>query len=488
MKTSGLMAVAALLFAQSFLAHGQSAPAELEFNFETKRFTDSDKLKNLKRGDWYCLKITNINMNLYKISADKSDSIIKSDLKTPGFDLFNVDVLTKIAGGLSSFGTSASLLINNAMDARDMNLVIESDFLDAAKFSSEILPGANGDIIKTRMNEEKKVIEGFLDRLTAIKTEIDGINYNVAKYLLASKVESNTSANYTTLQNSKFDFAAALTKIEDLRKRIRDAIDESGKKKSDYMAFYENNKAKIDGDPSYKENDGKIKDAYSAINKSGEEAMASISADKANQLLSAIVLQDNNKAFTYTSFPQQFNGDAGSLKITIAPRSEDLKLQTYSTEIKFPKASVNYAGLGLSFYGSGLFDEAYSVKITKVDTIVYDSLVSEDPEQMEFGTAIILRYGWKLGQRSPVGLHLSFGPALSLTNKVKARIVFGGGVALGTRNMLVLDGGLIGGYVDRLSKAYENYKTENYFEKPTQATVPVLKTSWFISLGYMYRF
>lgn len=464
----------------SQMAQGQT---EMEFDFEKKKFADPSKFDNLKRGDFYKLKITNINMNLYKISVDKSDSVIKSDLKTPDFGMFNIDALVKLAAGLSPFGGIAAAFDNEI----SRTLKSRNDYMQAIELPEDLV-STPANPIADQMNKEKEQIQDFSARLTTIKAEIDAINFDVAKYLLASKIELKSSANTTALGNGSFNFSNALLRIEKVRSDIKALQTEASRKKNDYDKFYEANKKKIDADKDYKENDGKIKDAYAAVIKSCEEALVSTNAEKANQLLSLIVLQDNNASFEYNSIPMQFNGDAGSLKITISPRSDDFKLQTYKTELKFPKPLLTYVGIGMSFYLSGLYDNAYSIKTLKIDSLTTHALVEENVTKNEIGTAFILRYGRKFDENTPVGVHVSFGPALSISNKVKARVVLGGGISFGKKHMIVIDGGFIGGYVDRLSKAYNNYATEFYSEKPEQTTVSVLKASGFASIGYMYRF
>ena len=460
-------------------------PTDITLDFSTKTFVNPHALDNLKQGNWYRLIIKHINLNLYKITFDKTDSILKPNISTPDFTPFNLDNLTKLVGSLGSPTTLASML-------RD-SLSLKQYFANTTTKSSEDLLKAREynllleqlEQIKERMDQEKLNLQKETIKLSDEKKAIDELYLKFYQYQLLSKTETDQTSDYIALMQTSFNFAEVLKEIGDIRQDLNTLQKEAAAKADEYNNFSDNKKKEIEEAPSLKENDKKIKNSYSTTLSIVDKLSDNINADKVNQFLSAIVLQDNNKDFTYTSTPQQLNGDIGILHLTVEPRG-DISLQKYITEIHFPKPQLFYIGVGASLYYSGLYDEAYSAKTNENGTDTTYSLVNEDPKKNEFGMAILLRYGWKFDDKSTIGAHFTFGPAISISNKIKPRIVIGGGFSIGNENMLVIDAGLIGGYAERLSKAF--ILNQSYQDKPTQPTVSVLKTSWFISLGYLYRF
>jgi hypothetical protein len=479
-----------LLMIGTLSTKGQTIKANIEFNFETKTFTHVEDLDQLKRGDWFRLTITSLNLNLYKVSIERQDSVIRSDIKALDFGAFNLDALTKLVGGVSSFATSAASAFPVAESIRGLNAI--SLLKDAKDFETATSkkPDEKEVQIKKRFNDEKKLLDGYLNNLKETKNNIEQLNLEVEKYNLRSNVEFVDSPAYAAIEVPRtFDFASAFTRIENARASLASLKAEVLQKNALYATFSEDNKSDIER-LNLKPGDQTIKDAYSELLKVIDAALGSINSEKVGQLLTPLIFQSNNDGFKYVSAPLKFNGDYGLLKLTIAPWKEDLKLQTYTTQIAFHKDALSYFGIGVSFYFSGLFDESYSVKATKVytttDTSISYHLINENPTELEFGTAVLLRYGTKVFCLPSFGFHIAFGPAISLTNKIKPRVALTGGISFGKTNMLVIDGGLIVGYTDKLSKAFS--VDDSYFEKPTQPTVSNIKLSWIFSVGYMYKF
>ncbi len=162
---------------------------------------------------------------------------------------------------------------------------------------------------------------------------------------------------------------------------------------------------------------------------------------------------------------------------------DTLNLPTYKVNLMLPQNN-QYYGTGLSFYGARLHDEVYNIR--KNDSADYQ-IFRQSPQKWEMGTLVAFRFGWNPSEKYPdLGTHFSFGPAISLTSKTKPRITAGGGVSLGQRHKCVLDVGGIVGYSERLSKGYDF--NSPYSELPEKITHSRLKGSYFISVGYMYRF
>ncbi|REG78228.1 hypothetical protein [Algoriphagus antarcticus] len=116
-------------------------------------------------------------------------------------------------------------------------------------------------------------------------------------------------------------------------------------------------------------------------------------------------------------------------------------------------------------------------------------LVEENEIDGEIGVAALFHAGRRLNVGSlELGAHLSVGTGVSLGEEVRARMLYGGGIAFGKKNQLTFDIFRATGYVDRLGKqGIENGFDYVYLEKPT-VLVKQLQSDWGISVGYMFNF
>lgn len=186
--------------------------------------------------------------------------------------------------------------------------------------------------------------------------------------------------------------------------------------------------------------------------------------------------------------PLQFTKEQAIVDITIEPRDlATYKIQTFKTSITFPASKLSYAGVGASFYTSKLYDEVYSLEgFASNDSVTHYRAREESVTKREVGMAALLRVGTRFEKCEWLGIHGSIGPGISIGDKVKPRVLAGGGLAIGTKHCFSLDVGAIAGYVERLSTIYNSDKVLTV--KPENVTVSKLKADLFLSLGYLYRF
>jgi hypothetical protein len=470
-------------------------PTDIELDFSKKEFVKQKALDALKRGDWYRLVVKHVNLNLYKITFDKTDSFVTSNVKTPDFTSFSLDNIAKLVGGLSPLVSQAEFF--------SPSVSLDSKMLSQAE-KNKIRKTREEDEKKNQaIRERKKLVSEIIQQrdflttkaggISTIKTEIDDMMLSIYQYQLTSKTETNTSPDYKYLLPIPFNFKANFTKIVGSRDKLKEIQKALTGGSSKYNQFSADNSKDIE---KYKlsDKDEEIKDLYSASVEGANKLMDNISPDKISQLFSTIILQDNNRDYIYMSVPQQFTGDVGILHYSIEPRDANSLLQTYNGEIRFPKPGIEYVGVGVSFYYSGMYDAAYSISTTNSTTTIGNttridtsySLVGENQTKKEFGMAVLLRYGWKFSADCAFGVHFTFGPAISIADKIKPRVILGGGLSIGRKDLLVIDGGIIGGYSDRMSNLYSEGNAITV--KPTQPVVSSLNAKWFLSLGYLYKF
>jgi hypothetical protein len=212
----------------------------------------------------------------------------------------------------------------------------------------------------------------------------------------------------------------------------------------------------------------------------------SLSSENILKYMTALVYLMNNKDRTYTSLPMQFTKDKTLLKLRIKPKPDSLMLETYETEIIFPY-NINdifwgiSSGIYLSF--GGINDEQYSVKP------IYDSagaarkysIVQETPYN-EIGISALILFNIRcFGDWYG---NFGFGSAVSITNKVRPRIMFGAGITYGEKNHFTIDFVGMLGETDVLSKQFQ--PNQILPADPGTVTTTRLNINMAITVGYVF--
>ena len=447
----------------------QSGPAkpikEIVFDFKHKTI-DMGSMNNILKGDFYFITIKDINLNLFKVSLTSTDTVLTKLLQTPTFgnlfSSFSFDDVSKLITGIVNF-TSMSPADTSSSSVRLMSVKKPLDK------SAALL-----NTIHDRMNEEKNRLELNEIIARAILQQFE----NLKIYLLKIRYKSYLLENET----SEFDIDDMLMKISGVRIPLTALLTSVLENRRDYAIFSQENEDVISKDKQLNANDKLISDTYKQFLENLSKAQEAVSADSINNLLLSTAALQNNKTSIYTSIPQQFSGEQSKIQLFIVQRDEKTNLQDYSTQIIFPIKFRHYVTIGISLYCSSLKGDAYSLQNTSPDY----KLVKENINEAEIGFTTLMRFGTKFWKGDFVGAHFSIGPGVSLTDKIRPRLLFGGGFSFGNTHMLALDFGGIAGYINRLSKAYDISKT--YKDKPENVTVSYMKVGGFVSLGYIYQF
>lgn len=330
--------------------------------------------------------------------------------------------------------------------------------------------------IKSQLEKHQKLLQYYLADLQRIKASIDSVQLAVYQFELNALLLDN-KANC----KPNNDYCMALQRILNIRKDIDGLNAKLKASQKEYLSFSEANADNIKKDSA----DTEIKESYTKLITTTGEALAIINADKTRELLSRMLVAQNNSATDYITFPIQFTGERAKISLIVSPRKDDYLLQTYKTDLMIPFVQKNYTAVGISFYGASLHDEVYSTLGTptnNADTIY--TLVDEKVAKQEIGVAALLRFGTKLEDSEFYGIHGSIGSGISISTKVKPRMLLGGGFSFGKTHMFTIDGGLIAGYVDRLSATAHERAV---YVKPEPVMVSKLKAGGFISFGYLFR-
>lgn len=498
----------------------------ITLDFKDKVFTE--RFKNIKTGEFYRLKVENINMNRYNIVINKTDSIIVSNVEFPTFDAIGLGAITDIISKLKTNTVSVARQVAFYQDG-DNRIQGEIANLNTLQIQiGQALIESTDNKNKKNLNEKNKLIyindslgqrivelniqSKLLNSKKVIIKKVESVMDSVKKELEDSKLYINKindsiipqfelnvlhfhESNDTIPKESFFGSYKAkplqeiLNSCLAVRDSLQQAKDKIVKEEQNYFTF----KGSDTAFASLYENDSTIKKEHTELlsnvsqSKSAlDTALSKISPAVVSKYLTTIIDLHNNKDRSYTSLPFQHNEDISKLNITITPKKPEYG-PSYSTELRFPKKK-SYVGVGASFYYARFENEVFSTQATIIDSTRTDySIIDEKNKKGEIGLTTLIHFGyWPIHKAPWFAINFVAGPGLSLSNTVKPRIVLGGGLALGTKNMFTINGLFLGGFVDMRSAVYDN--DGPYSSKPENITVSKLVGRGGISLGYIHKF
>ncbi|MEO9887874.1 MAG: hypothetical protein ABJR05_05655 [Balneola sp.] len=373
--------------------------------------------KKLRTGDWYQIRLKNINLNAFKVDVSTADSFYTFSLKTPSFDDLPSEALSTLGSDLLSS-------------------------IDISLFD----------------NVDEGITEELLKGLD-LKGVSPSPNNPLSKLILTAFMVEQDIIEFKTLYNIK------MMEVDNLR---NEAIVE-GKINESLHAF--------------------IIKKTNELQLELETLNDALSRDKISPLLLQSRFIDKNNTMTYSTLPQRFNGTKATISVVLTPRDSSYMLNTYSTKFVIEQKKSIYFGTGLSFYVAGLSDQNFStVKKTSATDTTY-SVVAEDKTNFEVGISSLLRAGFyhQRDHKAEFGGHFSFGPGVSISEKVRPRILLGLGISIGSgKHAISIDGGSIFGSEQKKSNSIND--GDVFSERPEKLTVSTPKISWFGSFGYMLKF
>ncbi len=422
--------------------------------------------QKMNQGDFYQLRIENINQNRWKVALTSKDSILDTSKSLPKFGDVKLDAITQLVGSLQDI-TSSTLAVQEEVKT----IFQEGSLLDLKK-SAIISPH---DRVGELLNQEKKTLENYLKAQKDLLGAIDQIKFDIGIKQLAG-VDQNGQVT------SSVDFSDVLKKIIELRKKVDALYLKIKKAQERYEAMSKKERPIIVKHPDLKKADETLKKSYSQFLTTTLKIKEDINADKAIALLKSALFVRNKKE-PYLSMPIQFNGDQAEVKVNFTPRKEEFNLDAYEMSFRFPTQKHFYWSVGASFYLANLSDERFSSR----DSSGVFRLVAEENQGFEIGTASLLRFGYKnvLGIQD-VGFHGSLGVGVSIAENIRPRILTGVGFAFGKKHSFTVDFGGIVGFVSRKSNAFE--VNETFASKPENVTITQLAVGGFVALGYLFKF
>jgi hypothetical protein len=470
-------------------------------NFKGKTISNFNCLDNIKKGDLYRIQIDGINQFLYNIKIAVNDTILQSGaLAVPTLTGFNTSVISSLvsqlgSGGLISYAvtkttTSSKEVKENAASKDKTNENLTKGFKPNISLRHTIKKVTS--VIKTKIYitdslilNNKKLLHDYDDSLYSYKTKYEEHILNYNRYLLRAFIADSGSKLYNqfnmndAVENAYIDF-------NNIRQRLHILYDSSSNHYNNYIKEIAKYDKIIAGKDSLKNDDKNIKDCYTGLMLAIKNYENIVSPDSIFKYMKELINTENNSSFTYLTMPMQFSKDRTDVAISIIPKGNDYGLQTYSMKLTFPMNKLFYAGISTGFYGTTLHDEAFSSKkiISQGDTSY--SIVKENSGNCEIGLCSMVKIGYYIHKilNQDVSLQFGFGPGISIQNKMKPRFLLGGGLAIGSSNMLLFSLGAIIGSVDVLSSVYDQNQTYSSVQQGVTSGCTLTKLYW--SLEYLF--
>lgn len=445
----------------------------------------------IKEGEFYQVEIRNINLNRYQVIIEATDTIFSRAMDFPVFGTLD---LTQLAGFVAALSTPNA--VTKMVDAQlksykkglpfDQTILknfshIDSSFqklIEEARTEKMNAPTLE-EQIDAQVTEIKAASAKYLTDLELIKTLIDNHNF---KYM----VLRNSRFSLANPPINQIDIVDDLRSFQQIREELTKQKENLAKDVERLTKFVESVPVKTFvakvGNIAYER---KLESAQKALTEAStqmENATAFVTTEKIDaQIKSVLYLYQHN---TYKSLPIQFNGEEAILKIKFIPKDSTSGLQhEVLSKIKFPPRQW-YWTVGASLYYSKLVNERLGSETVQInDTTSRFRATKEADLSNELGVAVLLRAGYRF-PKTCFGIHVAAGSGVSLGDEVQPRALLGGGITIGQKHSLAMDGGFIAGYVKRAS---DNVNFEkDYIEKPS-LIVNGFDTSFFLSVGYAYR-
>ncbi|MCT4582963.1 MAG: hypothetical protein N4A35_16240 [Flavobacteriales bacterium] len=461
MKNLLSLSISILLINISF-SQQHSEPLEIKYNFKSKTLKlDSNKIKSMAKGDFFKVKIDNINLNIYGVSLEKNDSTLFKEFNTS--NLFNS--YTNLSSLVDGIISSVISIPKNEIDSNNKKKIQKPSELTGISNFYSVKLLSFGFLIKN--------IASDIDSL-AIKTNMD-----IKRSKVLYSIEKNDP-------NKKIDIKY-IDKYHAKIIEFKDSLESIGKgisSISNKLIKIKDSLSKIDSSKYIKT----VND-FNTLSTAVSKLQVNLSSENVNKTLNTLYDIINNSSGKYETLPIQMTDDFTTLNLKITPLDSGSRLPSYNTKIAFPLQRDFYFSVGTGVYHAGLNDSVYSViGQNENDSVNSYRLINERSNNFELGANIMLQGGYIFCRKNNIniGVHASLGTGFSFTQNVRTRFLYGGGLTIGNKHNLAINIGGISGYVDRLSNAFN--LDSKYSEIPEKTNVSLIQHKLFGSVGYCFIF
>ena len=442
----------------------------LTLNFKTKKLEGFENFKP-RRDRTYNFQVTHINMNVYKLVINKTDTVVSAPLDFSAFSMLDPSGLSNLFTGITH---ATSVLIKNTDEIEEFTRNIKSDT------SNTNSDKGLEDLVEKTLNDNINKFAVFAKQLKDSTEKFEkAYNQTINYFKRANLLTESSELSYGFVE--KF-----IPKMESFRSFIDSSIVTGKKNTIAFKKFMQVDSVELVKKKLFWKADT-LRSSMDSLNIYLDSISKAVSLENTNKLIAKFADIINNSRRTYISLPLQFNGDKSKLDISIIPQDKESRLPSYHTTYLLPKPSGFYIGIGPGLYYSNLYDDRFStVGFAATDSTTNYRMISEKQSRNEIGLSVLLKAGWKLRQCDRVGFHGTIGGGLSFTDPLRLRALYGGGISIGEKHCLTLD--ILGstGYVDVQSNTVSEQTI--FTEKPESMTVSVLRTKLAFSVGYLFTF
>lgn len=426
-----------------------------------------DKYNALEKGQFFRLKIDNVNTYLYDVSVVNDDVDTSAELPASLLDLVDFGGIKSSLVHLNSVSGVVKQFV-----ALDPNAGLRPFDLGQVQTTEDLKKYFGG--VKS---DYKSVFESIGHRYT----EVDAIFARAEHYQNTMKTLERDVLGTRPSEN---DIKVDLKSFEEAKADLFATMEKLIQNNARFLAILETNKDTIAKNRELKAASTEIKKVYDALIKASDNLMAQLSTENYRKFSEVLIAILNNLDFRYTTLPIQRYSDVNELVITLKPRDKNAKLSGYSTTLRIPDIEKTFWGISTGFYVTDNPESNYSIVERVANGQTFYDFLEEDTANVELGINTMVRYGRRVGEilDTPTFWHFGFGAGLSIDQKFKPRLMAGTGLAFGSKNKLFVDFGALHMYYNTLSKAYT---LEDNSVLPKDFMVNATKIKGYVSLGYL---
>jgi hypothetical protein len=435
----------------------------------------------LKSGDFFSIKIENINSNLYDFSINGSDTSLSKPAEFPTFKSISLEDVTAL---LSNILPSTESIVSTFAGENPKSNVAKA----IEKYKPENLSSILEKQEANSLNTALELFKQFQKSLEKSNLEIRDLETEVNSLFNEVNIFATATSRGLVCNNKTPTLCDFLERIQDIKAKLdsqKSTLQSSNQAFQSSTSILDFSEV-IQSSTLLKTSQTELEETYKKLIANIEKLNTEINGENYKTSVNALSNYElKSIPVAYQSLPMQMVKEQKEIKISIKPKDENSGLPSWESTYFIPGPTSQYAGTGASFYFSGLRNENFStIKTINVSGDTTLRLVQEDREIGEIGTAVIFRLG-KLSENRVVGYHVSVGPGISLSDKPKPRLLFGGGLSIGKTHGFSIETGGIAGFVNKKSNVYELEQDYIEIENPT---VTKLDLNIFLSVGYIYRF
>jgi hypothetical protein len=455
---------------------------EVKIDFSNKAVTLPSKDQLKKEGETVQIKIINLPTNNYKVSINKTDSVLSVGTPPTLFGVLSFgDGFNSLLAGLTGYSIRNAGVVMTTPDTKKDGSTKSTKFMALDGGQGELKTTLPVDFF-TQSNCEQSV-QNIMPTIKAMRKTIFDFHFKfrdeivkkadnlIYQYNLGTAVPSTFKSDAETLIQKRLQFEREI--------------------ESDFQTYYDDILPKYDA--VTKCIPLATADSMLTAYKKGFSQFLNKFDTTFNETLIAKVYKQLSTPAPSTEFislPYTIKGDITKFAIDISGIDATKTPQSYNTTIELNKHPNRLWAFTTGVFVSGLKNDEYSILThvqpnatnpVKVDTLNY-SIVKEKNNGVSAGINALMHFGGYFDNSSEVGGFVTFGPGLTLEKSPQVRVMLGAGLLFGRNNKFALSGGWTGGPVKRLSGNYNLQDTYN--PAPNDVTRDQFKGNWFASLGY----